>query len=354
MKHLNSTRIIAFFFLLPFVFTSCGFYHLKTRTVLNNNAQILLNENSYPFILVHVGDRYWQLKNPTINKDLVKGELIQVDSHVDFYYKLGLQRKNFTVQQSEVIYVNQIHLYLDALETDSVHVNFPIKNITDIKVLDKNRGLNTVGNLLIAGGVTAAGIGVFLLIACSCPHNYTYDGEQYHYNNTLFTGATAPNLERHDYKSLPDYHPENASYKMLVKNEENELQFTNLMEMIIVKHSAEAEIATDQKGEVYTIKQRETAINVSSDNGTDVSAQLNETDDQAYLFDQIGENDFSHVFATFKVNEQKQHAKLIVRAKNSNWGGLVYHSFAELMGKNYDKWVKHNQKRTPEESQQDE
>lgn len=353
MKHLNSTRIIAFFFLLPFVFTSCGFYHLKTRTVLHNNAQILLNENSYPFILVHVGDRYWQLKNPTINKDLVKGELIQVDSHVDFYYKLGLQRKNFTVQQSEVVYANQIHLYMDALETDSVHVNFPIKNITDIKVLDKNRGLNTVGNLLIAGGVTAAGIGVFLLIACSCPHNYTYDGEQYHYNNTLFTGATAPNLERHDYKSLPDYHPENASYKMLVKNEENELQFTNLMEMIIVKHSAEAEIATDQKGEVYTIKQRETAINVSSDNGTDVSAQLNEADDQAYLFDQVGENDFSHVFATFKVNEQKQHAKLIVRAKNSNWGGLVYHSFAELMGNNYDKWVKHNQKRTPEEAQKD-
>lgn len=352
-QKINSTRVIALFFLVPFVFTSCRFYHLKTRTVLHNNAQTLLKEKSYPFILVHIGDRYWQLKNPSVGKDLLKGELNEVDSHVDFYYNRGLQQSNFTVPKTEEFYANQIHVYLDALEMDGNQVTIPFTSITDIKLLDKNRGLNTVGNLLIAGTTAAAGLGIFLLIACSCPHNYTYDGENYHYNNTLFTGATAPNLERHDYKSLPDYHPENPGYKMLVKNEENELQFTNLMEMIIVNHSADVEIATDQKGAIYTIKQREKATNLTNDKGTDVSALLNESDDQPYLFDQVGEHDFSHVFARFNVNANKEYAKLIVRSKNSNWGGLVYHSFAELMGENYEKWVKKNQKRTPEEAQKD-
>lgn len=351
--HFNSTRIIALFFLVPFVFTSCRLYHLKTRTVLYNNAQTVVNKKAYPFILVHIGDRFWQLKNPSVSKDMVKGELTQVDSLVDYYYKLGLQKSNFTVPSTEVFYANQLHLYMDVLEPDDVRVNIPLTSITDIKVLDKNRGLSSLGNLFIAGTSAAAGLTIFLLIACSCPHNYTYDGEQYHYNNTLFTGATAPNLERDDYKSLPDYHPGKATYKMLVKNEENELQYTNLMEMISVEHSKNVEIATDQKGKVFTIKQREIALQATSDKGTEIRAQLNHSDDQAYLFDQVGENDFSHVFATFKVNEQKEHAKLIVRAKNSNWGGLVYHTFAEMMGKNYSKWVKHNQKRTPEEAQKD-
>jgi len=352
-QHFNSTRIIAFFFLVPFVFTSCRLYHLKTRTVMHNNAQTLVKEKAYPYILVHIGDSYWQLSNPSVKSESISGELIQVNERVDYYYKKGLNRSNFSVTYSDAFYANQLHLYLDVLETDNIRVTIPFSSITDLKVLDKNRGLSTIGNLLIAGTSTVAVIGVFLAIACGCPHNYTYDGEQYHYNNTLFTGATAANLERHDFKSLPDYHPEDHSYKMLVKNEENEIQFTNLMELISVEHSKEVEIATDQNGEVYTIKKREMALLATSDNGSDLTLQLNQSDDKAYVFDQVGENDFSHVFARFNVDSNKAEAKLIVRAKNSNWGGLVYHSFAELMGKNYSKWVKHNQKRTPEEAQND-
>jgi len=320
---------------------------------MHNNAQNLVKKKAYPYILVHIGESYWQLSNPYVKNESISGELTQVNQRVDYYYKLGLKRNNFKITKSEDIYANQLHLYVDVIETDDIRVTIPFSTITDLKVLDKNRGLSTIGNVLIAGTSAAAGIGIFLAIACSCPHNYTYDGENYHYNNTLFTGATAPNLERHDFKSLPDYHPENHSYKMLVKNEENEIQFTNLMEMISVEHSKEVEIATDQNGEVYTIKKRETALLATSDNGSDLTLQLNQSDDQAYLFDQVGENDFSHVFARFNVDSNKADAKLIVRAKNSNWAGLVYHSFAELMGKNYSKWVKHNQKRTPEEAQND-
>lgn len=352
-QHFNSTRIIAFVFLVPFVFTSCRFYHLKTRTVMHNNAQTLVKEKAYPYILVHIGDNYWQLTNTSVKNESISGELLQVNERVDYYYRQGLKRNNFTITHSDAIYAKQLHLYVDVLQTENDRVMIQFSNINDIKVLDKNYGLSTVGTILIAQISAAAGIGIFLAIACSCPHNYTYDGEQYHYNNTLFTGATAPNLERHDFKSLPDYHPENQSYKMLVKNEENEIQFTNLMEMISVEHSKEVEIATDQNGEVYTIKQRETAMLLMSDNGSDLAFELNQSDDQAYLFDEVGDNDFSHVFARFNVGSNKADAKLIVRAKNSDWGGLVYHSFAELMGKNYSKWVKNNQKRTPEEAQKD-
>ena len=136
-QKINSTRVIALFFLVPFVFTSCRFYHLKTRTVLHNNAQTLLKEKSYPFILVHIGDRYWQLKNPSVGKDLLKGELNEVDSHVDFYYNRGLQQSNFTVPKTEEFYANQIHVYLDALEMDGNQVTIPFTSITDIKLLDK-------------------------------------------------------------------------------------------------------------------------------------------------------------------------------------------------------------------------
>jgi hypothetical protein len=96
-KQFNSTNIIVFFFLVPFVFSSCRLYHLKTRTVMHNNAQTLVNENAFQYLLIHIGNSYWELANPSVKNESISGELKQVDQHVDYYYRQGLKRNNFSV-----------------------------------------------------------------------------------------------------------------------------------------------------------------------------------------------------------------------------------------------------------------
>jgi hypothetical protein len=349
----NSTRIISIFLMISMLISSCRLYHLKSRSVLHNNAEKILSKKDFPFILLHSGETYWQIKNPRIKDQEISGELIQVEEKVEYFYRKALKRNNFQVSSSDTYHSNQLHLYVDAFEIKNQQAIVKLNDIKEIKILDKNKGLSTVLNIGITGASLYAGLTVFLLIVCGCPHNYTYDGEKYQYNNTLFTGAIAPNLERDDYKSLPDYHPENSKYKMLIKNEENESQYTNLLEMIVVNHQKNIEIVLDQRGNVYTINKREKAIKASDDLGNNLSNKIDQADDDSYAFDQIGKDEFSHLYTTFNLYERNLNAKLIVRSKNSSWGGLVYHSFTELMGKNHAKWVKNNLKRTPNEAQED-
>jgi hypothetical protein len=355
MKMFNSTstRIIATFLIIAMLFSSCRLYHIKSRSVLHNNAERLLSKKVYPHFLLHCGDNYWQIKNPNIKESSVTGVLTSVDEKVDLFYRIALKKKNFRVKSIDEYQANQLHIYVEAFEYDGQIVKVNLNDIKELKILDKNKGLSTLVNFGIASASAIGSLTVFLIIACGCPHNYTFDGDKYQYNNSLFTGATAPNLERHDYKSLPDYHPENLIYKMLIKNEENESQFTNLLELMVVNHGKQVEVVLDQIGNIHTLLKRENPIKITDDFGNDLSSFTNYLDDNPYPFDQISEDYFSHVYATYNVSETKENAKLIIRSKNSSWGGLVYHSFAELMGENYNKWVKNNLKRTPNKVQED-
>lgn len=346
-------RVISSLLMISILFSSCRMYHIKSRTILHNNAEQIIKNKIFPHILIHSGNVYWELKNIQIKDDFLTGDLIAVDERVDFYYKYALIKSNYKVTKSETYYNNQLHFYLDSFEYDGQKAIINYTQIKEIKVLDKNTGLSTILNLGITGATVTAAFFTFLVIACNCPHNYIYDGEKYIFNNTLFTGATAPNLERDDFKPLPDYKPDNSNYNILIKNEENEIQYTNLLEIIQVNHSKNSEVALDQKGNVYTLNKREKPIKVLDDFGNNLSYKLNEINDETFSFDQIGKDNFSHVYATFKVNESNEFGKIIIRAKNSDWGGLVYHSFVDLLGKNYNKWVKHNMKRTPEKAHED-
>jgi hypothetical protein len=268
-------------------------YHIKSRTILHNNAEQIIKNKIFPHILIHSGNVYWELKNIQIKDDFLTGDLIAVDERVDFYYKYALIKSNYKVTKSETYYNNQLHFYLDSFEYDGQKAIINYTQIKEIKVLDKNTGLSTILNLGITGASVTAAFFTFLVIACNCPHNYIYDGEKYIFNNTLFTGATAPNLERDDFKPLPDYKPDNSNYNILIKNEENEIQYTNLLEIIQVNHSKNSEVALDQKGNVYTLNKREKPIKVLDDFGNNLSYKLNEINDETFSFDQIGKDNFS-------------------------------------------------------------
>lgn len=337
--------------LIAALLQSCNYY--KIRTAPNHEGsheKTLKSRRTYDnFYIVHVGDNAWQLKNVTVTSDSLTGEITAMDSRVKYYMTEAYTGGKKRVPKNDLPYINQLHLFVDEMSNLDGHVSIPSEDIVRLDAMNMNVGLKIVTVTGIALGSGTVALTAFLLIVCNCPHTYVFDGDQYHYNNTLFTGATSENLERHDYKIMPDYEPDSDAYKLIIRNEEQEHQFTNLLELIVVNHDKGTEISMDQAGTVYAIKNAQAPISVRDNSQNDVLASVSHSDDEGHRFDNESEDEMNAIYATFDASDNRENAKIILRTKNNQWGGLVYHEFSKLFGKYYDNWVKHNHKKSKEE-----
>lgn len=331
---------------------SCSYYKIRMAPQHEgSHEKTLKSKRLYygNFYVVHVGDSAWQLKNVTVTSDSLTGEVTEMNSKVKYYMTSAYTGGKKRVPKKDLAYINQLHLFVDEMSNVDGHVSIPTADIERLDVMNMNVGLKVVTVTGVVLGAGVVGLGVLLLIACNCPHTYVYDGNQYQYNNTLFTGATSENLERDDYKIMPDYSPNSDEYKIIIRNEEKEHQFTNLLELVVVNHEKGTEISMDQSGTVFALKNAQTPISVRDNSQNDVLASVRYSDDNGHRFDNESADEMNALYATFDAPKNRDNAKIVLRTKNNQWGGLVYNEFSKLFGKYYDNWVKHNHKKSKEE-----
>ncbi|UKN00241.1 hypothetical protein K6119_10900 [Paracrocinitomix mangrovi] len=339
------------------VISSCSqnnFINYAPANLKQDKQKMDINLGDY--VVVHVGDESWRLVDIETDKKQISGRLTAVDEDLETFYNKALQ-DNANLEKAnegDKEFTEQTHIYLhDFAQRDGDMVTFGADNIDDANAVVKNskgNGLRIFYGVLIVLGALVVGFGILLLIVCSCPHAYTFDGENYHYTNSLFTGAVGPNLERNDYKLIPDYRPNVDSYQMILKNEENEAHFTNMVEMIVVKHDKNFEVIPDQNGKIYTVSDLQKAKSAFDENNIDVSDKVSYRDESAYSFDHQSEGDMVNTYFTFDRPEDVSNAKIVINAKNTEWGGVVVRTFAAMLGKKYNNWVEKNRKRTTEEA----
>ena len=97
--------------------------------------------------------------------------------------------------------------------------------------------IRTVG--LTAGifiGCVAVAAGIILATKESCPFIYSWDGHQYIFDSEPYGGAITRGLERDDYSELNHVVPDKGLYRLMIRNEVEETQYTNLMELIVADH----------------------------------------------------------------------------------------------------------------------
>ena len=71
--------------------------------------------------------------------------------------------------------------------------------------------------------------------------DYVFDAEPY-------GGAITRGLERDDYSELEHLREQGGQYRLLLTNEVDETQFTNLMELWVVDHAPGLRVVSDEKG----------------------------------------------------------------------------------------------------------
>ena len=329
-----------------FLLNNCAFIKLKNTDGENlSNKQIIADASDSYFYVLHIGDKLWQLNNVNNSENSISGMLTKVDPLVMTYYAQANSNHSKKVHFANRKYARQTHIFADQIKKDGANVVISHADITKVEIYKNDPGKSAI----IGASVTAVAIGGFLAIACNCPHVYIYDGEKYIYNNTLFTGASSATLERNDYQVMPDYFPKSTTYDLAVYNEDNEQQFTNQLELIVVEHDEKTKVVSDQQGNIYTIQNLQSPFLTKTVTNENLNDKLLTEDDLSFDFDNASSGVYADVFATFKKPTDLNDTKLILKVKNSAWSGFVYSEFSKLFGKYYDNWVRRNAKKPLEE-----
>jgi hypothetical protein len=347
-------RFIAYFFILG-ILTGCNQYNRfpYSNSASPNADNLVLEDNGdikSENILIHSNGVTYGISDAVVEKNQVTGKLIALDLDAESYTSSISNEYEGDEKSKDELYA---HFYDTSNSlTEGQEIMISVDDHSGAVSLKYKKGnfWKYVGYFFLVLAGLLVGLIVLLLIACNCPHAYTFDGEKYHFTNTLFTGATAANLERDDYKILNDYRFDSDSYEMIIKNEENESHFINLLELIVVNHDENIEVIPDQNGQVHSISNLVEATQIVNDKGDDLSKMLVNRDDLAYSFDSDLEENMVNTYATFDKPDDVTNAKVVLKLKNSEWGGLVYKTFGSMLGDRYESWVEKNHERSSEEA----
>jgi hypothetical protein len=333
--------------LLIAVFSShCHYYRLREGDSKVNSVPMINQEGTYAHVIVHIGNAYWELINPRRIEKGIVGKPIPVSQEVSFFYQKALLNKNFRAAKDKKYSLDQLHIFVSEVQKKEDELFIPLEKIEKVQVLDQNKGLTTLSYATIAGMSSVAAMTVFLIIACGCPHSYEFNGKDWIYTNTLFTGAMNPKLERFDYKKIPDFQPNSSICEFQIKNEENETQFTNQLKLIAVYNNSNKEIVTDLSGNFFEINKSIYPSKVTDDYRNSYLEVVKEEDSIAYSFQSSAEDNFSNIYASFNSEKFTPETKVIISAKNTNWSGFLYHEFTKLFGASFSGWVKSNARKS--------
>ena len=242
----KASRIFAYFFIFLLLTTqifSC-FNYYKVKRVHPKDAPSFFNiqtANKY-FVVHQEGREDVAITNINVDSTYLKVRVRELDRVV--YYSPERENLKYDKPEEESI-LYEVHMYLvkDApilVPEEGVDVIIPYENIRQIDIIDEDGGKTAASYIFTTVGVVAGVIVViaviYALTKSSCPYVYVHDGEGFVFQGETFGGAIMENMVRDDYMPLPLLKPVDGSYQVRITNELKERQYTDLAELLVVKH----------------------------------------------------------------------------------------------------------------------
>ncbi len=323
-----------------FHLVGCGYYFkVKEYNSLNDPKTNELINLKGKYVILQTPRNATNLYAVEIIGDSLKGRLKPLTpEHKENLYvtkKAGIRYK----KKSEANVINEVHIHVpdNTYSLFATSVSFPLTDIQKVQVYSKDGG-TTAASWVLPPVITIGAL-VGLAAASSCPFLYTYDGNYYNLQGELFSGATYASLERHDYMPLINFSPVDGYYQLKIANELEEIQYTNLCELLLIHHPSNSNVLIDKNGNIQTITQAQPPRIATSIGNNEVTYAVQEKDNFRYAFDDYSnKNAVNGIILTFINNEQAKSGKLTIRAKNSVWADYAYGNFTRLFGTYYNTW----------------
>ena len=195
-------------------------------------------------------------------------------------------------------------------------------------------------------GIAAVALGTLIAVVAatkqSCPFVYSWDGSGYVFDAEPYGGAITRGLERDDYSELEHLRAQNGQYRLLLTNEVDETQYTNLMELWVVDHAHGARVVSDENGELRAFKEIRPLSSARDKDGKDLLPWLEATDRKIWEPDAVAAADGSltqEVVLTFPKPDGAARANLIANAATGLWGSYMIKRMVELHGRDTANWL---------------
>jgi hypothetical protein len=250
----------------------------------------------------------------------------------------------------------QLHIYVspefDIPEPLPARMSIPFTAVEKVEVYEVSTGKTIFYNVAWAAPIA---VGIILLAnKGSCPFIYTFDGAGYEFAGEIYSGATHPPIERHDYLPLPALKDVGGEYKIKLANDVREIQHTNLAELWVIDHPVGAEVLVDKYGVARTLSDLRPPAEATSAGGEDVLGAVAAADGVCYVgpVPEEADADVDGIVMTFERPPGATRAKLVIQAKNSIWLDYVYGEFLDLFGDAYADWFEEQKTASAEELRQ--
>ena len=207
-------------------------------------------------------------------------------------------------------------------------------------------GVSVARTIGLAAGVTVAAIGVVALVVAltkeSCPFVYSWDGKHFVFDAEPYGGAIARVLERDDYSELEHLKVDRGEYRLLITNEVDETQHTNLAELWVVDHAPGTRVVADSQGRLHAFRHIERLQAARDRAGNDITAWLDTADRLIWEPEVKLASDGTvreELTLTFAKPAGAQTAGFIANAATSLWGSYMIKRLALLRGGSASLWL---------------
>ena len=358
----KAQQVVAFILILAMFNLTLGCHsYFKVNTVRQPTTEKVASLNEVQkTIIVHFNEKKWLLTDVVVENNTVAGQLNEYTMPPTIK-KVNPDRPNryYTAESKSQRYLlNEVHLYINEYaDLGNGLISIPVGSISKLEIYDPDTA-TTVGSWLLGAlYVTTITFTVIFIIALltkeSCPFIYTWDGKNYNFQGEIYSGSIHKQLERHDYLKIPVYSGTN-SYTLKITNEVQEIQHTNLMELMVVDHPQNITVLADKYGVISTIEKPVAPSLVTSEAGVNVTDQLQAKDKLFYQSnppkDQKPLKDY--LILDFPANKNTKEAKLIIHAKNSVLLDYMIGEYNKLFGTNYNKYMKKLEKNSADKMKQ--
>jgi hypothetical protein len=211
------------------------------------------------------------------------------------------------------------------------------------RVWVERRELSTLRTVGLSVGIAVVAIaGIVAATKQSCPFVYSWDGKQYVFDAEPYGGAIARGLERDDYSELEHLREQNGWYKLLLTNEVDETQYTNLMELWVVDHPPGSHVVSDEAGKLRAYTEIQPLIAARDLSGNDLLPWLRDRDRRIWEPDAVPVRDGAlrqELILTFPKPKTATQANLIANVATGLWGSFMIKKMVELHGRDTAAWL---------------
>jgi hypothetical protein len=367
----TTLKFISFIWLMG-ILSSCGSYyklnHLNHDFERKIEREMMKGTSIY---FVHSKNEIFQITAPRIESNVIIGEITPSNSsELSFYYQMTksyTKKKRFSpksVKEARRKYhaenmridslemkvsdeIHQVHIHTDNYTKSGQELTVKVSDMYMMQIFQKTLDPGLVFIISVFGILIFSIIA--LAIACNCPHVYMDNGDKLEFTNTLFTGSVSSPLERFDFKTLPDFHPNNSDINLQIRNENQEIQWTNYLGLTVAYHDPSVQVIPDLRGNLHTIQDTKHAKNYCAHDGTNLKNELIKDDHSYFSFDRPTKNGLVTANMQFDKPQELDHAKLILNVKNTEWAGFIHQQFIESMGARHEGWLTRNQNKSQKE-----